>query len=87
MSFEVIVPDSIKKKLKKLDKSVEEKIRKKMKQLETFPEQRGKHLKAPLHPLMQVRAGKYRIWYEVNNPEKRVYIEYVKPKEKAEEFY
>lgn len=87
MSFKVIISNSIKERLKGFDKSTREKILKKVRQLSSFPEQKGKHLKAPLHPLIQTRVGKYRIWYEVDNVEERVYIEYIKHKKEAKKFY
>lgn len=87
MAFKIVVPDSIVEKLEGFDKSTRERILKKIRQLSSFPEQRGKHLKAPLHPLIQARAGKYRIWYEVDNVEEKVYIEYIKRKKEAKKFY
>lgn len=87
MKFKIIISESVKEKLKTLDKSIRKRIIKKIKQLKTFPEQRGKHLKAPLHPLIQTRVGNYRIWYEVDNVKEEVYIEYVKHKKEAKKFY
>jgi mRNA interferase RelE/StbE len=55
--------------------------------LEKYPEIYGKPLRGHLHGIWQIRMGKFRVWYEINEENKEVILKAVFHKKEAEKFY
>ena len=72
MTYEVLVPEKIERKIKKLDKFNQDRVISKLNDLEENPE-----LGKPLHHtiLWSLRVGKYRIIYEINQTRMEIYVE------------
>ncbi|MFP4116086.1 MAG: type II toxin-antitoxin system RelE family toxin [Candidatus Aenigmatarchaeota archaeon] len=85
MTYQVEIKEPAEKKLKKLDKSKSEEILNQIDKLKKYPQKYGKPLGGRLSGFWQLRSGKYRIWYTIEN--KVVYVRAVKHKEEAEEYY
>lgn len=85
MGFEVEIKESAEEQIKELDKSKREEIISQMEKLEDYPEKYGKPLRGRLNGLWQLRSGKYRIWYTVE--ETKVIVRAVKHKEDAKKDY
>ena len=47
----------------------------------------GKPLRGRLHGTWQIRIGPFRVWYEINNDEKRVMLKAILHKDEAEKYY
>ena len=47
----------------------------------------GKPLRGKLHGLWQLRIGLFRIWYEINEEQKKVTIRAILNKDKAKKYY
>lgn len=61
-------------------------LRKIKEKLQKYPEQ-GKPLRGRLHGLWQIRMGPFRIWYEINDSEKKVILKFILHKDEAIEHY
>ena len=85
MSFEVEIKESAEEQIKGLDKSKREEIISQMEKLENYPEKYGKPLRGRLNGLWQLRSGKYRIWYTVEQD--KVIVRAVKHKKDAKKDY
>lgn len=85
MGFEVEIKESAEQQIKELDKSKREEIISQMEKLEDYPEKYGKPLRGRLNGLWQLRSGKYRIWYTVEDA--KVIVRAVKHKEDAKRDY
>jgi len=85
MSYEVRIKESAEKKIKDLDSDKRAEIFSQMEKLEDFPEKYGKPLRGSLSGLWQLRSGKYRIWYTVE--EEVVEVRAVKHREDAGDHY
>lgn len=85
MSYQVEIKKPAEKEIKKLDKSISEEILKQMEKLKKWPAEYGKPLRRGLSGLWQLKSGKYRIWYTIED--KTVYIRAVKHKEEAKKYY
>lgn len=72
MNYNVIIPEKIERKIKKLDKVNQNRVISKLSDLEENPE-----LGKPLHHtrLWSLRIGKYRIIYEINQTRREIYVE------------
>lgn len=85
MSYEVRIRESAEDEIKKLDKSKQQEVIGQLDKLEDFPKKYGKPLRGQLSGVWQLRSGKYRIWYTVD--EDTVEVRAVKHKEDAESLY
>ena len=85
MGFEVEIKESAEQQIKELDKSKREEIISQMEKLEDYPEKYGKPLRGRLNGLWQLRSGKYRIWYTVEDA--KVIVRAVKHKVDAKRDY
>lgn len=85
MGFEVEIKESAEQQIKDLDKSKREEIISQMEKLEDYPEKYGKPLRGRLNGLWQLRSGKYRIWYTVEDA--KVIVRAVKHKKDAKRDY
>lgn len=85
MSYEVKIKVPAEEELKKLDSDKQDEILKQMEKLENYPDKYGKPLRGNLSGLWQLRSGKYRIWYTIED--ETVFVRAVKHKEDAKEYY
>ena len=72
MTYEVLIPEKIERKIKKLDKVNQDRVISKLDDLEENLEL-GKSLRHTR--LWSLRVGKYRITYEINKTKMQIYIE------------
>ncbi|MFB6158841.1 MAG: type II toxin-antitoxin system RelE/ParE family toxin [Candidatus Nanohalobium sp.] len=85
MSYVVEVKESAEEEIQSLENSKQEEILSQLEKLENYPERYGKPLRGQLNGLWQLRSGKYRIWYTVED--ETVVVRAVKHKEDAKEHY
>lgn len=85
MSYEVRIKESAQGEIDSLDGSKRDEIIDQLEKLEDYPEKYGKPLRGSLSGLWQLRSGKYRIWYTVEDD--TVIVRAVKHKEDAKDFY
>jgi mRNA interferase RelE/StbE len=85
MNYAVEVKESAEEEIQSLDNSKQEEIVSKLEKLEKYPEKYGKPLRGQLNGLWQLRSGKYRIWYTVED--ETVIVRAVKHKDEAKEHY
>jgi len=71
MKYEVIIPDKIKKRILKLEKSEKDRIYEKLEDLSDNYEL-GKHLTSI--NLWSLRIGKYRVIYQVDNNQVKIFV-------------
>ena len=71
MKYEVIIPDKIKKRILKLEKSDKDRIYEKLEDLSDNYEL-GKHLTSI--NLWSLRIGKYRVLYQVDNNQVKIFV-------------
>ena len=71
MKYEVIIPDKIKKRILKLEKSDKDRIYEKLEELSDNYEL-GKHLTSI--NLWSLRIGKYRVLYQVDNTRAKIFV-------------
>lgn len=83
--YEVRITEPAEEKIKKLDKRKAAELLKLLKKLENYPDVYGKPLRGSLSGLWQLRSGKYRIWYTIEDD--TVYIRAIKHKEEAKKYY
>ncbi len=85
--YTVIVPDPVEEKISQLDKSTQKEASKKIHDLKDNPVQKGKRLTGKQHPRLQVKSGKYRVWYLVRKDRKEVQIDRFLHKDEAKKLY
>lgn len=85
MNYDVEIKESAEKEIKKLNNNKRKEIIKQLEKLEKYPKKYGKPLRGQLNGLWQLRSGKYRIWYTLN--EDTVEVRAVKHKEDAKDYY
>ncbi len=71
MKYEVIIPDKIKKRILKLEKSDKDRIYEKLEELSDNYEL-GKHLTSI--NLWSLRIGKFRVLYQVDNNQVKIFV-------------
>ena len=49
--------------------------------------QSGKPLRGKLHGLWQLRIGPFRVWYEINEEQKKVILRAILHKDEAKKYY
>lgn len=85
MDYLVEIKESAEEEIKALDNSKKDEVLKQLDKLEKYPEKFGKPLRGQLSGLWQLRSGKYRIWYTIED--EKVIVRAVKHKEDAKDFY
>jgi len=83
--YEVRITEPAEEEIKKLDKRKAAELLKQLEKLENHPDVYGKPLRGCLSGLWQLRSGKYRIWYTIEDD--TVYIRAIKHKEEAKKYY
>lgn len=85
MGYKVEISESAQDKIQDLDNSKKQEILAQLEKLEKYPKKYGKPLRGRLNGLWQLRSGKYRIWYTVED--EKVDVRAVKHKEDAKDSY
>lgn len=86
MSYVVETTEDFDREFKKKHRDKIEWLKKIKEKLTTNPEF-GKPLKGRLHGIWQIRIESFRVWYEINDGEKRVILKVMLHKDEAEELY
>ena len=86
MSYAVETTEDFDKEFKKKHRDKAEWLEKIKDKLKDYPEY-GKPLKGRLHGIWQIRIGPFRLWYEINDTEKRVVLRVILHKDEALEHY
>lgn len=86
MVYKVETTETFEREFEKKHRDKLEWLRKVKEKLETNPEH-GKPLRGRLHGLWQVRMGPFRVWYEINDVEKKVILKFVVHKDEAIKHY
>lgn len=85
MGYKVEIKEPAERQIKKLDKSRAKEMLDQIEKLENNPDIHGKPLRGRLAGIWQLRSGKYRIWYTIEDD--TVYVRAVKHKKDAEKEY
>jgi mRNA-degrading endonuclease RelE of RelBE toxin-antitoxin system len=83
--YEVRITEPVEEEIKRMDKITVMELFKQFKKLEKYPDMYGKPLRGSLSGLWQLRSGKYRIWYTIEND--IVYIRAIKHKDEVKKYY
>ena len=88
MSYIVESTETFDREFKKKHRDKKHYLENIISKLEKYPEKYGKPLRGRLHGIWQTRLGdNFRIWYEINDIEKRVTLKAVLHKDEAERKY
>ncbi|MBI2971426.1 MAG: type II toxin-antitoxin system RelE/ParE family toxin [Candidatus Aenigmarchaeota archaeon] len=86
MVYSVETTETFERAFKKKHKDKIEWLKKAKERLQYNPEY-GKPLKGRLHGIWQIRIGPFRVWYEINDVEKKVKLRAIFHKDEAIERY
>ena len=86
MSYTVYLTETFQKVFVKKHKDKKQWLIDTIQELEQNP-QAGKPLRGKLHGTWQLRIGPFRVWYEINETEKKVILKAVLHKDEATKFY
>ncbi len=86
MAYAVETTEDFDKEFKKKHKDKVEWLEKIKERLRDCPED-GKPLKGRLYGIWQIRIGPFRLWYEINDMEKKVILKTILHKDKALGYY
>ncbi len=86
MAYTVEVTEPFEKEFEKKHRDKKEWLEQTKEKLEQDPEL-GKPLGGRLHGIWQLRIGPFRVWYEINNNEKKVILKAILHKNEAEQRY
>ena len=86
MSYKIELAETFAKEFARNHKDKKEWLERMIERLEKDP-QSGKPLRGKLHGLWQLRTGPFRIWYEINEEEKRVTLRAILHKDDAKKNY
>ncbi len=86
MAYSVKSTDAFEKEFSKNHRDKKEWLLRIVERLEQEP-QSGKPLRGKLHGLWQLRIGSFRVWYEINDEEKKVTLRAILHKDEAKKFY
>lgn len=86
MTYIVETTEDFEREFKKKHKDKIEWLEKIKEKLKDNPEY-GKPLKGGLHGIWQTRIGPFRLWYEINDVEKKVILKVIIHKDEAVEHY
>jgi mRNA-degrading endonuclease RelE of RelBE toxin-antitoxin system len=85
MGYSVEIKESAEEEIQSLDGDKQDEVFAQLEKLEDYPKKYGKSLRGSLSGFWQLRSGKYRIWYTVE--EDTVFVRAVKHKDDVENFY
>jgi len=77
----------LKKNSKRDIKTKKDRLESIITKLEKHPDKYGKPLRGRLHGIWQIRMGPFRIWYEINDAQKKVILRAVFHKKEAKDRY
>ena len=86
MSYKIELAETFAKEFSRNHKDKKEWLERMIERLEKDP-QSGKPLRGKLHGLWQLRTGPFRVWYEINEEEKRVTLRAILHKDDAKKNY
>jgi len=86
MAYTVLTTDTFYKEFKKKHRDKKTWLESIITKLEQYP-QHGKPLRGKLHGTWQTRMGPFRVWYEINDVEKKVILKAILHKDEAEKKY
>ena len=86
MSYKIELAETFAKEFSRNHKDKKEWLERMIERLEKDP-QSGKPLRGKLHGLWQLRTGPFRVWYEINEQEKRVTLRAILHKDDAKKNY
>ena len=86
MSYNVQLTESFAKEFSRNHRDKKEWLELMIERLEQDP-QFGKPLRRKLHGLWQLRIGPFRVWYEINEEEKKVTLRAILHKDDAMKYY
>jgi mRNA interferase RelE/StbE len=82
----VLLTDTFEREFKKKHRERYEWLSSVINRLELSP-QDGKPLRGRLHGTWQLRMGPFRLWYEINDEEKKVILKAILHKDDAKKYY
>ena len=86
MTYTVETTESFEKEFTRNHRDKKEWLIRMIDRLEKEP-QSGKPLRGRLHGLWQLRFGPFRVWYEINEDEKKVTLRAILHKDDAQKYY
>lgn len=86
MSYTVESTETFEKEFSRNHKDKKEWLLRTTERLEQEP-QSGKPLRGKLHGLWQLRIGPFRVWYEINEKQKKVTLRAILHKDEAKKYY
>ena len=86
MTYTVETTESFEKEFTRNHRDKKEWLIRMIDRLEKEP-QSGKPLRGRLHGLWQLRFGTFRVWYEINEDEKKVTLRAILHKDDAQKYY
>ena len=86
MTYIVESTEAFEKEFSKNHKDKKEWLLRMAERLEQEP-QSGKPLRGKLHGLWQLRIGSFRVWYEINEKQKKVTLRAILHKDEAKKYY
>ena len=86
MSYTVESTEAFEKEFSTNHKDKKEWLFRMTERLELEP-QSGKPLRGKLHGLWQLRIGPFRVWYEINEEQKKVTLRAILHKDEAKKYY
>ena len=86
MGYRVELTESFEKEFTKNHRDKKEWLERMIERLEQEP-QFGKPLRGKLHGLWQLRIGPFRVWYEINEEERKVTLRAILHKDDAMKYY
>ena len=86
MNYTVETTDTFEKEFSKNHRDKKDRLQQIAERLEQSP-QSGKPLRGKLHGLWQMRIGSFRVWYEIDEKQKKVTLRAIYHKDKVKKFY
>lgn len=86
MSYTIETTETFEKEFKKKHKDKMQWLEKIREKLQSYPEH-GKPLQGRLFGIWQIRIGPFRLWYEINDVEKKILLKAILHKDDAVERY
>ena len=88
MAYDVVTTEEFDKQVLKKHRDKKDQLKSVRSKLELFPDKYGKPLRGRLSGTWQIRLGSsFRIWYEINEDEKKVILKSIYHKKEAERRY
>jgi len=84
--YTIEITEDFEREFKKKHKDKAEWLEKIKEKLQKYPEH-GKPLKGRLSGIWQIRIGPFRLWYEINDVEKKVILKVILHKDEAVKHY